>query len=196
MLPILFLLAAASGAQPEGEADLLIVNARIHVSARAKPVAALAVKNGRVLAAGDEALRRAGPSTRRLDLGGAAVFPSFIDSHAHMRGLGALLESRDLRHAASIAEIAAYVRERASAVPKGEWIVARNWDQTNWGGAFPSARDLDAAAPDHPVFLSRVDGHAAWVNSRALAVAGVTKDTPDPPGGKIVRDAEATRRAC
>jgi len=190
MLPILFLLAAASGAQPEGEADLLIVNARIHVSARAKPVAALAVKNGRVLAAGDEALRRAGPSTRRLDLGGAAVFPSFIDSHAHMRGLGALLESRDLRHAASIAEIAAYVRERALAVPKGEWIVARNWDQTNWGGAFPSARDLDAAAPDHPVFLSRVDGHAAWVNSRALAVAGVTKDTPDPPGGKIVRDAE------
>jgi len=190
MLPILFLLAAASGAQPDGEADLLVVNARVYVSARTKPVAALAVRNGRILAVGDEALRRAGAAARRLDLGGAAVFPSFIDSHAHMRGLGALLESRDLRHVASIAEIAAYVRERASAVPKGEWIVARNWDQTNWGGAFPSARDLDKAAPDHPVFLSRVDGHAAWVNSRALALAGVTKQTPDPPGGKILRDAD------
>ncbi|GIU78168.1 MAG: amidohydrolase [Bryobacteraceae bacterium] len=190
MLPIVFLAALAAGAQPAAEADLLVVNARIYATARAKPVSAMAVKDGRVVALGDAALRHAGPSTKRLDLAGAAVFPSFIDSHAHMRGLGALLESRDLRNVKSVAEIAAYVKERAAAAPKGEWIVARNWDQTNWGGAFPSAKDLDSAAPDHPVFLSRVDGHAAWVNSLALKLAGIDDWTPDPPGGKIIRDAQ------
>lgn len=182
-------MALLLGAQPPAEADLVITNARIYPSARSQPVAAMAVKDGRVLAIGDAALRHAGPSTRRLDLGGAAVFPSFIDSHAHMRGLGALLESRDLRHVATVAEIAAFVKERAASLPQGEWISARNWDQTNWGGAFPAARDLDAAAPGHPVFLSRVDGHAAWVNSLALKIAGITDQTPDPPGGKIIRDA-------
>lgn len=181
-------MAVLLGVQEADEADLLIVNARIYATARSQPVHALAVKDGRVLALGEQATARSGPGTKRLDLGGAPVFPSFIDSHAHMRGLGALLESRDLRHVATVAEIAAYVRQRAAALPRGEWIVARNWDQTNWGGAFPTARDLDAAAPDHPVFLSRVDGHAAWVNSRALATAGITEKTPDPPGGKILRD--------
>lgn len=189
MLPILFLLAAAAGAQAQTEADLLVVNARIYASARSKPVTAMAVKDGRVVAIGEAALRHAGPRTRRLDLGSAPVFPSFIDSHAHMRGLGALLESRDLRHVKTVAEIAAWVRERAAALAKGEWIAGRNWDQTHWGGAFPTAADLDRAAPEHPVFLSRVDGHAAWVNSRALQLAGVDEKTPDPPGGKIVRDA-------
>ncbi|MEJ5367429.1 MAG: amidohydrolase [Bryobacteraceae bacterium] len=190
MLPILVPLALLLGAQGPEEADLLVVNARIYATARSQPVSAMAVKDGRILALGEQALARAGRSTKRLDLNGAPVFPSFIDSHAHMRGLGALLESRDLRHAATVAEIAAFVKEQASRLPAGEWIVARNWDQTNWGGAFPTARDLDGAAPDHPVFLSRVDGHAAWVNSRALALAGITAKTPDPPGGKILRDAE------
>ncbi len=181
-------MALLLGAQASQDADLLVVNARIYATARGTPATAMAVKNGRVASLGEEALRLAGPGTKRLDLGGAAVFPSFIDSHAHMRGLGGLLESRDLRHVSSIAEIASYVKERAAALPEGEWIVARNWDQTNWGGAFPSARDLDAAAPRHPVFLSRVDGHAAWVNTRALQLAAITEKTPDPPGGKILRD--------
>ena len=189
MLPILFLLAAALGAQAQPAADLLVVHARIYVTARSKPVSAMAVRDGRIAAIGEEALRLAGPATRRLDLGGAPVFPSFIDSHAHMRGLGALLESRDLRHVRSVAEIAAWVRERAATIPKGAWIVGRNWDQTNWGGSFPAAKDLDSAAPDHPVFLSRVDGHAAWVNSLALRLAGIDENTPDPPGGRILRDA-------
>ncbi|MFZ5929565.1 MAG: amidohydrolase [Acidobacteriota bacterium] len=190
MLLILVPAALLFGAQPPAGADLIIANARIYTSARSAPVTAMAVKDGLILALGEEALRHAGPATRRLDLGGAPVFPSFIDSHAHMRGLGALLESRDLRRVATVAEIAAYVKERAAATPEGEWIVARNWDQTNWGGAFPSARDLDSAAPRHPVFLSRVDGHAAWVNSLALKLAGITDQTPDPPGGKIIRDAQ------
>ena len=71
---------------------------------------------------------------------------------------------------------------------RGEWIIGRNWDQTNWGGEFPSAADLDRVVSDRPVYLTRVDGHAGWVNTKALELAGVTKDTPDPPGGKIVKD--------
>lgn len=187
MLPIVFPAVLLLGAHLAAAADLLVVNARIYPAPGRQPVASMAVKNGRILALGQAALRHASPSTRRLDLGGAAVFPSFIDSHAHMRGLGALLESRDLRHAATVAEIADYVKDRALSLPHGAWIVGRNWDHTNWGGAFPAARDLDAAAPHHPVFLSRVDGHAAWVNSLALKLAGITGQTPDPPGGKILR---------
>lgn len=170
-------------------ADLLVEDARIYTGSQSRStLTALAVKDGRILALGDAAKSHAGPSTRRIGLRGATVIPSFIDSHAHMRGLGALLESRDLRHAATVAEIAGWVRERAAATPPGEWILGRNWDQTNWGGQFPAAADLDRAAPAHPVFLTRVDGHAGWANSRALALAGITRNTPDPAGGKIVRN--------
>ncbi|MBI5085845.1 MAG: amidohydrolase [Acidobacteria bacterium] len=124
-----------------------------------------------------------------MDLHGAAVIPGLIDSHGHMRGLGALLESRDLRHVKSIAEIASYISQQASSRQAGEWITARNWDQANWGDRFPTSADLDRATTAHPVYLTRVDGHAGWVNSRALELAGIGDDTPDPPGGRILRDA-------
>lgn len=194
MLPIVALLgllsASLSLAQP---ADLIVRNARIHTVNRQQPAASsLAVRDGRIIAvgaAGSDLSPYSGPATRILDLHGATVVPGLIDSHAHMRGLGALLESRDLRHVSTVAEIAAWVREQAAKTPKGEWITGRNWDQTNWGGTYPTAADLDRAAPDHPVFLSRVDGHAGWANSRALSLAAIDAKTPDPHGGKILRDA-------
>jgi hypothetical protein len=191
MLPIVALLGLLSAstalAQP---ASLIIENARIYTVNRQQPTAsALAVRDGRIVAAGADLSALAGPQTRRIDLHGATVVPGFIDSHAHLRGLGALLESRDLRHAATIAEIAAWVRQQAAQTPKGEWITGRNWDQTNWGGAYPSAADLDRAAPHHPVFLSRVDGHAGWANTIALQLAGIDARTPDPHGGRILRNA-------
>ncbi|MGO9241697.1 MAG: amidohydrolase [Bryobacteraceae bacterium] len=191
MLPIVALpgLLLATWAAPPA-ADLIVENARIHTLNPAQPEArALAVANGRILAAGDDLSSYAGPRTTRLDLHGATVLPGLIDAHAHLRALGELLETRDLRHVKTIAEIAAYVRQLAAARRPGEWIVGRNWDQTNWGGQFPSARDLDAAAARHPVFLGRVDGHAAWVNSLALELAHITPQTPDPPGGKIIHAA-------
>jgi hypothetical protein len=169
---------------------LIIENAHIYTLNQAQPMArALAVANGRILAVGDDLAAYAGPRTMRIDLHGATLIPGLIDAHAHLRALGELLETRDLRHVKTIAEIAAYVRQQAAARQSGEWIVGRNWDQTNWGGQFPSARDLDAAAPRNPVLLARVDGHAAWVNSMALALAHLTPQTPDPPGGRILRDA-------
>lgn len=196
MLPIVALLGLLSAslllAQP---ADLLVVNARVYTVNPGRPTAsALAVGGGRILAVGGDLSSYAGPGTRHLDLHGATVIPGLIDSHAHMRGLGALLESRDLRHVSTVAEIAAWVRQQATRTPPGQWITGRNWDQTNWGGAFPSAADLDRAAPLHPVFLTRVDGHAGWANSRALQLAAIGAATPDPHGGRILRtpDGQAT----
>jgi len=148
----------------------------------------VAVVGGRILAVGSDVSAYAGPATVRINARGGTLTPGLIDSHAHVRQLGALLESRDLRHAATVAAIADYVRERAAKATPNMWVIGRNWDQTNWGGQFPTARDLDAAAPANPVFLSRVDGHAGWANTAALKLAGITAKTPDPPGGKIIRD--------
>lgn len=191
MLPIVALLAVVLVIPAAAQtADLIVENANIHTVNKGQPNArSLAVKGDRIVAVGADLSSLAGPGTRRIDLKGATVIPGLIDAHAHMRGLGGLLESRDLRHVATIAEIAAYVKQQAAGRPASEWIVARNWDQTNWGGQFPTATHLDAAAPDRPVYLIRVDGHAGWANSHAMALAGITDETPDPPGGKIVRDA-------
>jgi predicted amidohydrolase YtcJ len=192
MLPIVallgLLLALPTFAQT---ADLIIENARIYTVNKSQPRAkALAVRGDRILAVGDDLRAHAGPNTRRIDAQGATIIPGLIDSHGHMRGLGSLLEARDLRHVKTIAEIAAYARELSAQRGPGEWITARNWDQTNWGGQYPSAADLDKTVPDRPVFLTRVDGHAGWANTKALELAGITDKTPDPPGGKINRDAQ------
>ncbi len=170
-------------------ADLVINNARIHTVNPAQPLAkAMAIRQGRVVAVGDDMSAFTGPKTQVLDLKGAAVIPGLIDSHVHMHGLGQLLETADLRHVKTVAEVAAMVRQRAARAPKGTWIRARNWDQTNWGGEFPLHTALTEAAPEHPVFLTRVDGHAAWVNRKAMDLAGIDDQTPDPMGGKIIRD--------
>jgi predicted amidohydrolase YtcJ len=179
-------MAGALGAQP---AELVITNAVIYTADTAKARAkAMAVRGGRVVAIGDEVRGFIGPKTQVVDLQGATVIPGLIDSHVHMAGLGQLLETSDLRHVKSVAEVAAMVKARAAWLPKGSWVRARNWDQTNWGGEFPLHNALTEAAPEHPVFLSRVDGHAGWVNRKAMELAGIDDKTPDPMGGKIIRD--------
>ncbi len=189
MLLILALSAAlAAGAQT---ADMVVVNARIHTLDGARPRAdALAVRNGRILAVGGDMAEYAGPRTRRIDAGGATIVPGFIDSHGHMRGLGESLESLDLRHTATLAEALELVRAAVSKRRPGEWVRGRGWDQTRWlGREFPTAAQLSGVSPNNPVYLTRVDGHAAWANRRALEAAGITVSTPDPPGGRILRDA-------
>jgi predicted amidohydrolase YtcJ len=172
-------------------ADLVIENAHVYTVNSAQPqTSAIAVKGSRILALGADALAAIGPNTRRIDAKGATIIPGLIDSHVHMRGLGDILESFDLRAVKSIAQVAAIVKEAAAKTAPGEWIQGRAWDETNWGGQFPTADPLTAAAPNNPVFLSRIDGHAAWVNRKALDAAGITRDTKDPQGGKIVRDAK------
>lgn len=174
-------------AQP---ADLVIENARIYTVNPKQPVVqALAVRRGRIVYAGSEPSAYIGSGTRHLDLQGATVVPGLIDSHGHMAGMGDLLQSLDFRGVRSISAIADAVSTAAAKRAKGEWIRGWAWDQTEWGGQFPAAESLDRAAPDNPVFLTRVDGHAAWVNHRALAAVGIDKLRGDPPGGRIVRDA-------
>jgi len=184
--PVMSLLAPA---QP---ADLVLRGARIYTVDPARPLArALAVKNGRILAVGDDENISAfiGQNTRLIEAQGAVVIPGLIDSHVHMQALGEMLESFDFRYARTPGEIIEALKREAARRPPGEWIVGRNWDQTNWGGRFPGAEELSRAIPEHPVYLTRVDGHAAWVNRKALEMAGISPATPDPPGGKILRNA-------
>jgi predicted amidohydrolase YtcJ len=188
---MLFLALAGSLTAAPEIAELAIVNANIYTVNPAQPRArALAIRAGKILAVGDSVAEHVGPATQVLDLRGATVIPGLIDSHVHMAGFGAMVETFDLRSVNSIAEVAALVARRAAALPAGAWVQGRAWDQTNWGGEFPDHTALTRAASGRPVFLTRVDGHAAWVNRKALELAGITKETPDPMGGKIVRDAQ------
>ncbi|MCX6591135.1 MAG: amidohydrolase [Acidobacteria bacterium] len=188
MLSIVFLLTTAAGFAQT--ADLVVENAQVYTVDAAKPKAsAFAVKDGKFIAVGTDVKKHIGPKTRKIDAQGAAIIPGLIDSHVHMRGLGDMLETMDLRGVSSIEEVARRVKEKAATLPKGTWIRGRNWDQTNWGGKFPVAADLDKVATEHPVYLTRVDGHAGWGNSLALAAGGVTKASEDPKGGQIIRDA-------
>jgi hypothetical protein len=165
-------------------ADLLVRNARIYTMNPGAPHAsAIAVRAGRIVALSEV------PAARTIDAGGAAVIPGLIDAHGHMRGLGDSLEILDLRQARSAQQVADQVKRAAAKLPPGEWIRGRGWDQTRWpGGEFPTRNALTAASPAHPVYLTRVDGHAAWVNGRALESADVNAATKDPPGGRIHRD--------
>jgi predicted amidohydrolase YtcJ len=175
-------------AQP---ATLVVRNANVYTSDSNRPrTNAIAVAGSRIVALGDDVQARVGPHTRVIDAGGATIIPGLIDSHGHMQGLGEYLSNLDLRDANSAAEVASRVAFVARKTKPGEWIQGRAWDQTRWPGAqFPTAADLDKAAPNHPVFLRRVDGHAAWVNSKALEMADVNAATKDPAGGRIHRDA-------
>lgn len=143
---------------------------------------ALAVRDGRVVATGtdDEIAGLAGPRTRRVDLAGRTVVPGLIDAHCHMLATGLLLGNVGLHDCRSVREVLARVAARAAATPPGQWIVGRGWDESVLGEGRPPSRDeLDEVAPHHPVCLHRV-WNKLMANSAALAVAGITRDTPDP----------------
>lgn len=165
---------------------LVLTNARVYTMEWARPTAdAVAVQGNRIVAVGaaDEM-----PDGRRVDLGGRTVTPAFTDAHMHIMSWALSLDRLALDGIASVAEIARLVAEKAAVTSPGEWILGRGWNHSLWGGDFPSRADLDRVAPDHPVALTRKDGHMVWANSRALALAGVTSVTPDPAGGEIRHD--------
>lgn len=185
--------ATATPSTPPTPADLVITAGVVRTMDPGRPRAeAVAVRGERIVFVGSAADARAlvGPGTRVVALPGRAVVPGLVDGHAHLYGLGTALETLSVRGARSAEEAAAVVAEAAKARPKGEWITGRGWDQNRWpGAAFPTHAPLDAAAPEHPVALRRVDGHALWANAAAMRAAGVGKGTQDPPGGRILRDA-------
>ncbi len=182
----------ARQAQP-ARAEAIYVNANIYTVDAARPRAeAIAVSGGRILAVGSNAEVRAqiGPTTKTFDLGGRTLLPGLIDCHGHVANLGAFGLGRiDLSRVPDYQAAVAAVAQRAAETPKGQWILGGRWDHESWPGKeLPTHQALSAATPDHPVWLRRVDGHAALANAKAMELAGITRETPDPPGGEIIRD--------
>jgi predicted amidohydrolase YtcJ len=176
-----------------GPPDVVLVGGDVWTMDPAHPRAqAVAWRGDRVVAVGDDAAVRAlaGPATRIIDLHGRSATPGLVDAHCHLYGLGADLENVSVRGLGSEAATVAAMASAAKTRPASQWLLGRGWDQNRWPGQqFPTRAALDAAISDRPVVLGRIDGHAIWVNSVALREAGITRATPDPAGGKIVRDA-------
>jgi len=191
-LALLSVVAAASlTAQAAPKADLVLVNGRVYTVDDSHPRAsAFAVRNGRIVFVGSdrEARYLAGPRTRIVDAGGRTVIPGMVDAHAHLLGLGTSLRNVQLAGSKTYDEVIAKVVERAKTAKPGEWILGRGWDQNLWPDRkFPTHEALSRAVPDHPVVLTRVDGHAVLANEMALKAARVTAATRDPEGGRIER---------
>ena len=197
----LFLIAGLcfSTAALAGQVQLLTA-ARVHTSDPQKPVVeALAWdQDGRVLAVGSmqEILARY-PQAHRIDAAGKTVVPGLIDAHGHVMGLGYALMRADLVGARDKAEVIARLREYEKQLPVDGWLLGSGWDQNDWPEkTFPTAADLDAAFPDRPVWLDRVDGHAGWANTAALRAVAATSARPlsgdwQPEGGRILREGGA-----
>jgi predicted amidohydrolase YtcJ len=173
----------AAAIQPDGSADLT-------------PVQALVVRDGKVVFAGDlDGAETLGRGLPRIDLAGAAAYPGFIDSHVHLTGVGLREMTLNLDQVQSVAGLAEALKAWNATHPGSEPLVGRGWIETHWPEKrFPNRADLDAVVKDRAVALGRSDGHAMVLNSAALALAEITRDTPDPVGGRIERDAagEAT----
>lgn len=191
----------AIGPAQEAVAQATVVTARVvHTMDPARPLASAFAfdADGRVLAVGGaEALRARWPGARHVDLGDATVIPGLIDAHGHVAGLGLARMRAELAGTRDVADVVARLRAFEAGLAPGEWLLGRGWDQNDWPGqAFPTAADLDAAFPDRPVWLERVDGHAGWANSAALRATGQALDADGPrgdwhpDGGRIVRDAD------
>jgi predicted amidohydrolase YtcJ len=183
---------ARAAADTDMSPSLVILNASVHTMDTNHPTAsAIAVFGNKIAAVGDtaEIAKLAGPNTRKIDAAGKLVLPGFNDSHTHFLMGGYSLSSVDLRDATTTEEVAKRLAAYASKIPKGRWITGGDWDHEKWPGApLPTKEMIDAATPDSPVFVNRLDGHMCLANSLALKLAKVTKETKDPPGGVVVRD--------
>jgi predicted amidohydrolase YtcJ len=176
------------------QADLLLQGGPVWTGCADHPDAdAVALQGGRVIAVDSDAAALAGPDTRVVDLAGRLALPGFIDAHVHpvQGGLGlqgcTLTELPDDEDA-YLRALAAY----AGTQPPGDWLRAAGWSMSAFPGGTPTRQSLDRAVPDRPVFVPNRDAHSAWVNSRALELAGIDRDTPDPPGGRIEREPDGT----
>ncbi|MGA8145928.1 MAG: amidohydrolase [Candidatus Acidiferrales bacterium] len=176
-------------------ADMVLTNGKIYTGLASEPWAtALAIRGETIVAlaradADAQVKPWLGPKTRVIDLHGQFAMPGFNDAHAHLAGGAYRKLEVDLSGAQSLEELQQRVRNRLKDYGPGEWIVGPGWDHTLWPvKKFPNRYDLDSISTDHPMFFQRTDGHVAVVNSRALSLAGITRATPDPPGGHIERD--------
>lgn len=198
LLPLIFLLSLFSCKSDDVEVDLIIHNADIYTVDPAMPKASgLAVSKGKIIFVGksNEVLRMKNPDTKVIDARGNFVMPGFIEGHGHFSGLGFSLVHLNFLNAKSWEEILSMVDERKKNVPAGAWIEGRGWHQEKWDSlpiksvqGYPVHESLSSISPDHPLILYHASGHSLFANQKAMELAGVGLDTPDPQGGRIVRN--------
>lgn len=173
------------------EANLLLINGIVYTLDENNVIAeAIAIKGNRIAAVGTtERLRKQYPRALTLDLQGKTVLPGFIDGHCHVLSEGSRLLTLDVSATKSVGEIVDMVAKRVQESLPGEWIYGRGWDQNDWEvKEFPTHSLLDKVSPNNPVILTRIDGHAIWVNMKVMELAGIDTSSRDPEGGKIYRD--------
>lgn len=195
-LPVVLPFALLGGgaflpASPEPAADLLLTHARVWTAEAGTPWAeAVAVRGDRIVyvgsAQGAEAFR--GPRTEVIDAAGRLVVPGFDDAHLHLVDGALSLERVDLIEDDSLGAVQARIRAFAAENPKRPWVLGRGWLYGAFPGGLPTKEQLDAVVSDRPAYMECYDGHTGWANSKALAAAGITRETKDPPNGAIVRD--------
>jgi predicted amidohydrolase YtcJ len=191
-LAILFAVTCRSGPEPREAADLILEAASVLTMNPAQPEAeAVAISGGKIVYVGDDAGVRklGGKNTRVISLPGKMVLPGFQDSHIHLVMGGLELSQCNLNGLETREEVFAGIKSYAAAHPEKPWIEGAGWDLPIFPGANPDKSELDRLVPDRPAFLGAADGHSAWVNSRALEIAGITAQTPDPENGRIERRA-------
>jgi predicted amidohydrolase YtcJ len=193
---LLLLLCVTSFGRAQGRivepADLIVVHGRVYTENPRQPWAqAVAIQHGKIVAVGDdpEIERMRGTGTKVINAGGKLVLPGFVDCHIHFIDGAFSLGRVNLEGAKDPADIQKRLREYAAEHPWDDWILGRGWNYAMFGpAALPHKKYLDEIFPNRPVFLEGYDGHTYWANSKALVLAGITRETPDPPNGAIVRD--------
>ncbi|WP_291786008.1 amidohydrolase family protein, partial [Cecembia sp.] len=203
LIPLLILLLFACNAGPRNAADLVFTNGIVYTVDESAPKAeAVAVKNGLILAVGttEEIQAFVGKETEIIDLQGKTMTPGFIESHAHLMGIGYNKLDIDLMYVQTYDELIEKVAEAAANAEPGEWITGRGWHQDKWikmpdntVKGFQTHEQLSAVTPDNPVFLAHASGHASFVNQKAMELAGITPLGSENPrqeveGGEVLRD--------
>ncbi|HNK63385.1 MAG TPA: amidohydrolase family protein, partial [Anaerolineales bacterium] len=170
----------------------LLYNANIHTLDSSNPLAsAILIAGGRIVAVGgkDQLESLAHGRIEKQDMKGKTILPGLTDAHIHLQYYSLGLSKVDCETKTKV-ECLQRVAERAQSTKPGEWVLGHGWQQNDWDGNFPTAAELDAVTPNHPVYLTAKSLHAAWANTSALKLANITDDTPNPKDGAIQRDAD------
>jgi predicted amidohydrolase YtcJ len=194
LIILIVLMLNLNRSKKASHADMVIIDARVATVDKDFSFAEAVAVTGDIITfvgSNKEAEKLIGPETEVLKLGGKLVLPGLIDAHAHLHSLGEQLANLDINGTKSYDEIIELVSERVKTLQPGEWIVGGRWNQNEWPvREFPHHEALSRVSPDNPVYLTRVDGNSAFANKKAMELAGITRDTPDPAGGKFIRGAD------
>jgi predicted amidohydrolase YtcJ len=199
LLTFLLLLGIALGTTAQGlivePADIIVIHGRVYTENSKQPWAqAVAIRGAKIVAVGDDATieKRRGMGTKVINAGGKLVLPGFVDCHIHFLEGSLSLGQASLEGAKDVPEIQKRLRDYAAEHPGDDWLLGHGWNYAMFGSeSLPHKEYLDELFPNRPVLLVGYDGHTSWANSKALALAGITRETPNPPNGVIVRDAQS-----